>query len=330
VKRAISEFHVAHNRRKSDQASGSTSASALTSELALANELTEAKAELAAEKRARRSVEKQMAKELEACAAQLVAAATAEADARAAEERAYAKVALAEAAAREGEMAAVQQARREGEVACQKLASRLAHAEAKLAEYQQQHPNSAVMSGCASSSPYEGPPGHQHEDPSLLPPVTDLPYGATTTASSKDVRHDLSASKRVQQLEKAMVAARRREHDLSAHNTSLEAKVERLTKDLKGARPAPISRAKVADLEKRAVDSEQAAALAGKAAAEAQAMLAELQVQVGELSVARAEKDEALRESRRLHGIASINYVHDIVLSVFLLAFVSVVDISLS
>lgn len=302
---------MAHNRRKSNQASDSdpTAAGALTSELALANELTEAKAELAAEKRARRSVEKQMIKEGEVCAAQVAAAAAAEADARAAEERANAKAALAETAAQEGEMAAVQQARREGEVACQKLASRLAHAEAKLAEYQQQHPNGAATSGGSSASPCEGAPGHQHEDPSLLPPVADLPY-ATTTASSKDARHDLSASKRVQQLEKAMVAARRREHDLSAHNTSLEAKVERLTKDLKGARPAPISRAKVADLEKRAVDSEQAAALAGKEAAEAQAMLAELQAQVGELSVARAEKDEALRESRRLHGMGFILYVH--------------------
>lgn len=302
MKRAISEFHVAHSRRKSNQTSGSdaTSASALSSELALANELTEAKAELAAEKRARRSVEKQMAKDAEACAAQLAAAASAEADARAAEENANARVASAEAAAQEGEMAAVQQARREGEVACQKLASRLAHAEAKLAEYQQHHSNGAVVNG--SSLSYEGPPGHQHEDPSpsLLPPVTDVPYG---TASSKEPRHDVTASKRVQQLEKAMVVARRREHDLTAHNTSLEAKVERLTKDLKGARPAPISRAKVADLEKRAVESEQAAARATKEAAEAQAMLTELQTQVGELSVARAEKDEALRESRRLHGM---------------------------
>ena len=101
----------------------------------------------------------------------------------------------------------------------------------------------------------------------------------------------MAMNRRVQQLEKAVATARRRESELSGLNGSLEAKVERLTKELKGARPAPVSRAKVADLEERAVLSE-------RLLAEAQAMVAELQEQVGELSVAKAARDAALRESR--------------------------------
>jgi hypothetical protein len=259
----------------------------LASEVALAGQLTEAQAELAAEKRARRAAEKQMSKDAEACALQLAAAAAAEAHAHAAEGRAASHLALAEAAAQEGGLAAARQARREGEVACQKLAERLARAEALLVE-QQSH---AEAGDGGDGSAEGGPPGHQ------APPAAEL-------YPTKEPRPDLAIHRRLQQLEKTVVAARRREFELTAANGSLEAKAERLARELRGARPAPVSRAKVADLESRAAESDRAALAAAHGAAEARAMVAELQGQVGELSVARAERDAALRDSRALHGAA--------------------------
>ena len=244
VRRAVSELHVMHKHR---QAATATDCSAVSVEVALSSELVEAQAALAEERRARRAAEREVASR----DAAVVSAAEAVAAAR--QEAAQAQ-ADAESTRIEAVTAAVSAARREGEVACARLADRLNKAEARAAAAEHGH---FTADGCPGpqppSAPGYGRVGHtehglwaggaaegDREAPSV-PPVPPAPQpmvfppGGLTAAKER----------RLQQLEKSVAAMRRREQELTGANHSLEARVERLTKDLKGARPAPNSRAKV-------------------------------------------------------------------------------------
>lgn len=74
------------------------------------------------------------------------------------------------------------------------------------------------------------------------------------------------------QLEKTVALLRRREAELAAGNQSLEAKVERLTRDVRGCRPVPNSRGKFERLQGKVSQLEEDAAVAHTALTEAAAM----------------------------------------------------------
>lgn len=78
--------------------------------------------------------------------------------------------------------------------------------------------------------------------------------------------------RRVLQLEKTVGLLRRKEAELSSAKQSLEAKVDRLSRDLKGCRPVPNSRGKFEKLVARNMELERAAEGADAALAEATAM----------------------------------------------------------
>lgn len=65
---------------------------------------------------------------------------------------------------------------------------------------------------------------------------------------------------------------RRRELESSAANSALEAKVERLTRDLRNARPVANSRGRLDELAQRVIDLESSLAADGAALNEAKAL----------------------------------------------------------
>lgn len=80
--------------------------------------------------------------------------------------------------------------------------------------------------------------------------ATGKPSSATASASSKD------AEKKVAQLEKKLAALKKSKDDEAAARTTAEARVEKLTKEIKGSRPATISKAKVTELTERCEELE--------------------------------------------------------------------------
>ena len=95
-------------------------------------------------------------------------------------------------------------------------------------------------------------------------PCVDLVLNFDVPQNGKD--------RRVLQLEKTVGLLRRKEAELSSAKQSLEAKVDRLSRDLKGCRPVPNSRGKFEKLVARNMELERAAEGADAALAEATAM----------------------------------------------------------
>lgn len=205
VKRAISELHVIHNRKKQSGSGGGSAA--VSAEFSLAGQLTDARALIATEREARYKAEQKLnewehmwRREKEKL-----------------EENG--KIKLEEAVS-----TAVFKARKEGEVGAERIAERLKKSEIKCAELEEKLKMSEMKHSSSQNS------------------------SQNTSASSMENTTSTSKDKRMLSLEKQVSTFRRKESDLTSLNINLEAKVDRLSKELKANRPAPNSRGKMNEL----------------------------------------------------------------------------------